>query len=590
MADTEQQNIQKDGRQFDAIAMEIFSNRMLSITESMAIHMMRSSFSTQIKERRDFSVGIFDARGNLLAQGTHIPLHLGSLLGAVEAMLERYKIADMVEGDAFICNDPYLAGGTHLPDISVVTPVFIDGKIAAFAANIGHHSDVGGSVPGSISGNSKSIFEEGLRIPSMRIARGGAIDEDLLNLIANNSRLVEERRLDLKVQIAVNIRGGDETRALFLRMGLGRAEAAIDDLLSYTAERLRRRIVALPAGRHSFTTWLDDDGSGSAPVPIVANVVIGGDTLHIDFEGTGPQAKGALNVCPSALRATVYYCVKALLDPDLMANSGMFTAVTIFAPQGSIANPNFPAACGARSITCQKIAGAVFGAFRGVLPVDQLIASSNDILPSLSFSGTQPGTEQFYVCGEALGGGSGARYDSDGMDAIHVHVTNSLNLPTEAMENEFPLICEEYGFVVDSGGAGRQRGGLGIARQVRVLQDGTIISARSDSHIHGAEGIDGGAAGGLSALIRNPGRENQEFLPSKVAYVVLQAGESMRMETPGGAGFGSCDDRPLEWIARDIRDGTVTRSAAERDYGADRVQAALAASGRSPTDPPNAAT
>jgi N-methylhydantoinase B len=361
-------------------------------------------------------------------------------------------------------------------------------------------------------------------------------------------------------------------------MGIDRAEAAIDDVLSYTAERLRRRVAALPAGKHSFTTWLDDDGSGSAPVPIIATITLGGDTLHIDFEGTGPQAKGAFYVPRNALRATVYYCVKALLDPDLMANSGMFTAMTISAPKGSIANPNFPGACGVRSNTCQKIAGAVFGAFREVLPVDRRIASSCDLLPSTSLSGSRP-DGSFYVCQESLGGGSGARYDSDGMDAIHVHVTNSLNLPTEAMENEFPLLCEEYGLVVDSGGAGRQRGGLGIARQVRVLQDGTIFSARSDSHIHGAEGIAGGETGGLVSLIRNFGREDKEILRSKVAYVVLKAGDSMRIETPGGGGFGSCADRPLERIARDLRDGTVTRSAAERDYGADRVKAALKASG-----------
>lgn len=577
MADTAQQTIRGEGRQFDAIAMEVFNNRMLSITESMAIHMMRSSYSSQIKERRDFSVGIFDGRGRLIAQGTHIPLHLGSLLGAVEALLERYTVDEMVEGDAFICNDPYLAGGTHLPDITVITPVFIDGRVAAFAANIGHHSDVGGTVPGSISAKSRSIFEEGLRIPIIRIVRGGAIDEDLLNLIASNSRLDEERRLDLKVQIAVNIRGGDETRALFLRMGLDRAKAAIDDVLFYTAERLRRRVAALPAGKHSFTTWLDDDGSGSDPLPIVATITLGGSELHIDFEGTGPQAQGALNVCRNALRATVYYCVKSLLDPELMANSGMFTAVNISAPKGTIVNPNFPGACGVRSITCQKIAGAVFGAFREVLPNERLIASSNDLLPSTSFSGTRA-DGSFYVCAETLGGGSGARYDGDGMDAIHVHVTNSLNLPTEAMENEFPLICEEYGLVADSGGAGRQRGGLGIARQVRALQDGTIYSARSDCYIHGAEGIAEGRTGGLSSLMRNPGRADQEVMPSKVAYIVLKAGESIRIQTPGGGGFGPCSERPMDRIARDIRDGTVTRPAAERDYGVGRVETALRAS------------
>jgi N-methylhydantoinase B len=577
VAHTVNQMIRESGRQLDAISMEIFSNRMLSITESMAIHMMRSSFSNQIKERRDFSVGIFDSRGRLIAQGTHIPLHLGSLLGAMEALQERYQLADMVEGDAFICNDPYLAGGTHLPDISVVTPVFIEGKIAAFAANIGHHSDVGGSVPGSTSAKSRSIFEEGLRIPVMRIARGGVIDEDLLNLIANNSRTTEERRFDLKAQIAVNVGGGDETRALFLRMGLDAAQAAIDDVLFYTAERLRRRVATLPNGKHTFTTWLDDDGTGSAPVPIVATVTTGGGILDVDFDGTGPEAQGAFNVSANALRATIYYCAKALLDPGLMANSGMFTSVTISAPKGSIVNPNFPAACGGRSIVCQKIAGAVFGAFRKVLPEDRLIASSNDILPSFVYSGLRSDTGRFYICGETMGGGSGARYDSDGMDAIHVHVTNTLNLPAEAMENDFPLLCEEYGLVVDSGGPGRQRGGLGIARQVRALQDGTSFTARSDSHIHGAEGIAGGGTGGLSAMIRNPGRKDQEILPSKVPYVLLKAGETIRVETPGGGGFGPCDERPLDLIARDIRDGTVTRSAAERDYGTDRVQAALEA-------------
>jgi len=585
MADINHKTGRADERQFDAIAMEIFSNRMLSITENMALNMMRSSYSSQIKERRDFSVGIFDAQGGLIAQGTHIPIHLGSLLGAVEALLDRYRVADMAEGDAFICNDPYLAGGTHIPDVSIVSPVFIDGAVVAFAANIGHHSDLGGAVPGSISPGARSIFEEGLRIPIIRIARAGAIDEDLLNLIASNSRLSEERRLDLKVQIAVNARGGEEARALFLRMGLDHAKAAIRDVFTYTSERLRRRVAALPAGKHSFTTWLDDDGSGSDPVPIVATVTLGGDTLHVDFEGTGPQAQGAFNVPYSALRATIYYCVKALLDPELMPNSGMFTAVTIAAPEGSILNPRFPAACGVRSNTCQKVAGAVFGAFRDVLPEDRLFASSNDLLPSIMLSGSQPETGRFYVVAETIGGGSGARFDADGMDAIHVHVTNSLNLPTEALENEFPLLCEEYGLAIDSGGAGRQRGGLGIARQIRALQDGTTFSARSDSYIHGAEGIAGGLTGGLSAVTFNAGREDQKSLPTKVANFVLNAGQSIRVETPGGGGFGACEDRSLARIAMDLRDGVVTRAAAERDYGAERVCAALDASGQSAINP-----
>jgi N-methylhydantoinase B len=563
-------------RTYDPIAMEVFSNRMMAITEEMAISMMRSSFSPAIKERRDFSVGLFDASGRLLVQGTHIPLHLGSLMGAMQALLRRYTVNDIADGDAFICNDPYLAGGTHLPDISIVTPIFHGGRLFAFAANIAHHSDVGGSVPGSISAKAKSIFEEGLRIPIIRVARKGEVEADIIDLVAANSRLPKERSLDLRVQIATNDRGSVKLKALIEQMGEGAMSAAIEDTLAYTARRLRRRIADLPDGTHSFTTWLDDDGSGGEMVPVKVAVTIKGDHLLFDLEGTGSQARGAVNVCESALRATIYYCVKALLDPDLLPNSGMFEAIEIRAPEGSLVNPTAPAAIGARSIACQKVAGAVFGAFRTVLPPERVIASGNDVLPSISFSGnvTENGKNRFFVFSEAMGGGSGARSQADGMDGVHVHVTNSLNLPTEALENEFPVRVEEYGLVVDSGGAGRQRGGLSITRQVRALHDGTIVSARSDSHKRGAAGADGGGEGGRGRLRRNAGTISEEVLESKFAGLVLAAGETMRIETPGGGGFGDPADRTAEALAADLKDGVVTEQAALRDYGAAKTQQA----------------
>lgn len=558
---------------FDPIAMEVFSNRMLSITEEMAITMMRSSFSTQIKERRDFSVGLFDAKGRLLAQGTHIPLHLGSLMGGMQAVLRRYSIDEISDGDSYICNDPYLAGGTHLPDISIVTPVFHQGGLIAFVANIGHHSDIGGAVAGSISAKARTIFEEGLRIPVIRVARGGEVDGDVIDLIAANSRLSEERSLDLRVQIATNNRGAAQFRALTHQMGEHAILAAIEDMLRYTARRLRRRIADLADGTHSFTTWLDDDGDGGEMVPIKVAVTVSGEHLEFNLEGTGPQARGALNVCDSALRATIYYCVKALLDPELLPNSGMFEAIEINAPEGSLVNPRAPAACGARSISCQKVAGAVFGAFRNLLPPERTIASGNDILPTMSYSGevTRNGKPGFYVCGEAMGGGSGARQDGDGMDAIHVHVTNSLNLPTEAMENEFPLLCEEYALVVDSGGPGRSRGGLGIARQVRAIRDGTVVSCRSDSHKRGAAGVNGGGEGGRARIRRNVGSSAETLLESKFAGLVLKAGETVRIETPGGGGYGDPAERTAEALAADLADGVVTESAALQDYGRELV-------------------
>jgi N-methylhydantoinase B len=559
-------------RAFDPIAMEVFTNRLLSITETMAITMMRASFSPQIKERRDFSVGLFDRRGRVVAQGTQIPVHLGSLLGAVEALMKRYQPAEIHEGDVYVCNDPYAAGGTHLPDISVVTPIHLHGELHGFAANIGHHSDVGGAVPGSTSARARTIFEEGLRIPIMRIARGHRVDDDVINLIALNSRLAEERALDLRVQISTNEKGVTAARELIRRMGAAAFENAVDDVIDYTARRARRRIAALGPGKHTFTTWLDDDGGGDGVnvgerVPLTATVFKEGDNLVVDLAGSGAQSRGALNIADNALRATVYYCVKSLLDHDLLANSGMSEAIIIRAPEGTIVNPHPPAACGARTVACQRLAGAIFGAFQPLLAPQARIASGNDTLPSIGFSGRKPWNNKPYLCSEAMGGGGAARAGEDGMDGIHVHITNTQNLPTEALENEFPLLVEHYALADGSGGPGRQRGGLAITRQIRVLMDGTIMSSRSDSHKQGAAGAAGGGEGGRGRLIRNPGRANEEVLPSKVAHIVLAAGESMRIDTPGGGGYGPPSERAPEALAADLRDDILTGDAARAHYG-----------------------
>jgi N-methylhydantoinase B len=551
----------------DPIAMEVFSNRLLSITEDMGNTLIRSSFSTNIKERKDCSVGLFDAGGRLIAQASHIPLHLGSLLGSVQAVLARYELAQMRDGDAFVLNDPYLAGGTHMPDISIVTPVFIDGAVRAFAANVGHHSDVGGPVPGSISGRARSIFEEGLRLPVIRLVRGGELDEDLLALIAHNSRDPDERSLDLKVQVAANARGVRLTQELVARMGLPAVTEAVDDLLAYTARRLRNRIRDMADGQASFTSYLDDDGLGGDPVPIRATVIVQGETLVVDFAGTGREARGALNVVESALRATVYYTVKTLLDPNLLPNSGMFECIDIRAEPGTLLNPRFPAAVGARSITCNKVARALFGAFASLLPPDRAMASSHDIVPAIIFSGPRRGDDGMFVYLETIGGGMGARSDADGMEAIHVHLTNTSNLPVEALENEYSLIVDEYALVPDSGGAGRYRGGLGIVRQIRATRDGIVFSVRSDGHVLGAPGLAGGKQGGTARLLRNAGTAQQEELSSKTASIVLASGETIRLETPGGGGFGDPAERDPAALAADLRGGKVSPDKARQDYG-----------------------
>jgi N-methylhydantoinase B len=561
----------------DPIAMEVFSNRLLSITEDMNNTLVRSSFSTNIKERRDCSVALFDGHGQLVAQGTQIPLHLGSLAGGVDAVLRDVPIAQIRDGDVFICNDPYLANGSHLPDINLITPVFWEGELVAFAANTGHHADVGGVVPGSIAGGSRSIFEEGIRIPVARIVRAGEVQGDLLKLIVSNTRDPVERELDLRVQIATNARGADAVRDLIRRQGLPSVRRAMSDVIAYTRRRIGNRIAELAEGEHSFVSWLDDDGMGGDPVPIKVTVRVAQGHLHFDFAGSGAQARGAINVPINALRACVYYAVKALLDPELPPNAGLFEPIDIEAPAGTIVNPDPPAACGARSITCQKIAGTIFGAFRDVLPADRVMASSNDTCPAIVFSGPLAKRTGQYVYMETLGGGSGARFDQDGMNGVHVHMTNTSNLPAEALENEYPLLLEEYGLVDDSGGAGRTRGGLGIARQIRALVPGTVFSARSDSHTVGvAEGVLGGMEGRRARLVRNPGGPGEQELFSKVARLELAAGDSIRIETPGAGGCGRPADRPAQSLLCDIRDGYVSVDAARSAYGAQRVDALLA--------------
>jgi len=563
----------------DPIQMEVFSNRLLAIAEDMGQILIRSSFSSNIKERRDCSTAIFDAAGRLVTQADHIPIHLGAMIGAVEAILARYPLEKINPGDAFIANDPYLAGGSHLPDISIITPVFHDGQIRFFAGNIAHHADVGGKTPGSTSGVSRSIFEEGIRLPVIRIARDGEIDEDLLDLIAWNTRDPQERLLDLRTQVGTNIRGGAMLVQLIDRMGWPSVAQAIEDILAYTERRLRNRIADLPDGSYTFERSMDDDGFPGQPVPIVCTATIRGEELSFDFAGSGPEARGAINLPDSALKASIYYCVKAVLDPGLMPNQGIIDPLKITAPEGSIVNPRPPAAVAGRAVTSNRLCGAVFGALYQAMPAELAMASCNDSTSAVSVSGWHAGRKATYVYPESMGGGAGAFADRDGMDAVHVHTVNSTNLPAEALELEYPLILQEYCLVPDSGGAGAHRGGMGMARQLMIRADNTTFSCRSDAHVIPAPGIMGGKSSSVTRILRNPGTDHEEALHSKASGLTLMAGETIRVETLGGGGYGAPEGRSLAAIALDLRQGKITRAGAERDYGAERVAAALSMAG-----------
>ncbi|MEM9475222.1 MAG: hydantoinase B/oxoprolinase family protein [Pseudomonadota bacterium] len=551
------------------IRMGVIHERLLAIAEDVGQLLIRGAFSSNIKERRDCSTAIFSATGQLIAQADHMPIHIGSLAWGLRAVLAKYPPSEIADGDAFVMNDPYLAGGTHLPDISVLTPVFYGGEITHFIGNIAHHADVGGPVAGSVSGESPDIFWEGIRLPPIRIARSGAADDDVIGLIAANTRAPMERQLDLHTQVGANLRGAELLRQVLDDWGAATVAEAGDAIIAHTTARIQAGLATLRHGTWSATRYLDDDGRGSDPIPLTVTATVGPNRILLDLSGSGPQAAGAVNLSASSLEATVAYCIKALIDPHVAANEGLLGCVEIKAPEGTIVSPRPPAAVAARAVTSNRLAGAIFDALRPALPEQSQMAASNDSTSLVVFSGPTPDGEGF-VYPESIGGGAGAMADADGMDAVHVHTVNSTNLPIEVLETAYPLRCTRYALVQDSGGAGRFTGGLGIAREIEALTPGTKMTLRSDGHLFPAPGSAGGRDSSVTRATVYDAGGAQEELSSKSSRD-LQPGERLLIETLGGAGYGAPDERDLSAIREDLEDERISVDAAERDYGAEAI-------------------
>lgn len=550
-------------RTVDPIKAEVIARFLLATAEEMGATLTRTAFSPNIKERADCSTAIFDAQGEVIALAQRVPIHLGSMVGAVDEILKRFALKDIVAGDMFIANDPYNGGGTHLPDITVIAPVFIGRRIVAFVANIAHHADVGGMVPGSEAAVCKSIYQEGIRIPPVRIMRAGKLNRDVFDMILLNSRTPDERVGDLQAQFAANTVGARSVLPLFERYGIKETQAAIAGYLDFTETRFRAAIERLPAGRYSAEDFLDGNQEGEV-CRIRLTLTVTKDRLEFDFSGSDPQLESARNIPYRALLATVYTVAKSMLDPEVPANAGYYRTLKISAPPGSVVGPVPPAAIGCRSISASVLGDVIARALSQALPDKALAGSGPHHLYVLS--GTDPRTGHYFVNYETLAGGYGARANRDGVDGVRVHASGSSNLPVEALEHAYPFRVERYALWENSSGPGQYRGGAGVVRDYRVLADDIVVSLSSERQHVAAQGMAGGGSGALGAFILNPGTAEERKLPSAAADVRLPRGSVLRIATPSGGGYGPPAKRDPEAIRGDLHEERITSDEVHRAY------------------------
>ncbi len=535
----------------DPITLEILFNGLRSITDETYIALTRSAYSTNIKERRDHSTAICDADGVLIVQAENsLPIHLASMIGLMDSLLKKFGRDDIHEGDMFVANDPHVAGGTHLPDINLALPIFEGGKLVAFVCNIAHHADVGGMVPGSMAGGMSEIYQEGLRIPVVKLFRRGELQQDLFDLMLLNVRLPEERLGDYYAQIAACRLGERRLREMIEKYSIDLLRTTFGEIVSRTEQRMRDGVKTIPDGVYEFEDVMDDDGLGAVDIPIKLRIEIKGDRMHADFSGTSPQVQGNINVTMNATQAAVAYCLKGMLDPEIPNNQGVLNVCETAAPEGCLLNCVAPAPVAARAHTSQRIVDVVIGALATALP-DAAVGAANGANTTAVFSGVDPSTGRGYLYLETLGGGFGGRNDRDGTDGIQVHITNTSNLPIEVIETEYPLRVESYGLIEDSGGAGQYRGGMGIRRVIGPVGHDCVFNGAGERFRHRPWGIFGGKSGGSGRFARIDGDGMEVKLENKPAGIVLDAADRIVVETPGAGGYGAASKRTPDAIAAD---------------------------------------
>ncbi|ATY14075.1 5-oxoprolinase [Amycolatopsis sp. AA4] len=546
----------------DAVTFEVFRNAVTGIADEMAITILRTAHSQLVASSMDFSAALCDARGRVIAQANTLPVHLGSIPDAMEAIFAEF--GDSVRpGDLYLLNDPSL-GGMHLPDIFAVSPVFAGETLLGFAVTVVNHTDVGGWAAGSMAVQSTNIFAEGIQIPPVRLIDAGATNETFLRVLLRNVREPELLRGDLESQLAACHTGAEGLRALAERHGVERLAELIDELLDYSETLLRAALAEAVPGTYEFTDHIDDDGLGSGPIPIRVKATLSDAGIELDFTGSSPQVGSALNATESFTRSAAYAALQGVLASDIPANSGFYRPFSFVIPEASILNGQRPAARGARGLVGFRIIDAVLGALAPVFP-DRVPAAGEGGPDGIAIGLVGPDGESM-VLWDPLAGAWGARPDRDGVDGISSLGANLTNTPVEELERSGHLRIDGYGYLPDSGGAGRWRGGLATFRDMTLLAPEASVQIRSDRRKFLPYGLDGGAPGTPSLNVLDQGGPGERVLESK-PHFTMTAGSRHRHVTAGGGGHGHPFGREPERVLEDVLDGKVTREGAARDYG-----------------------
>jgi len=567
------------GAGVDPVTLEVLRNAVEAVAGEMNATLVRTAHSPNITDRRDCSCALFDPSGAMISQAENIPVHLGAMPHSVTAALEAFPAETLAPGDAVLLNDPF-HGGAHLPDLTLVAPIFAGDELVAFAANRAHHADVGGASAGSIAADSADIYAEGVRIPPVKLYEAGERNDGVADLLFANVRTPGERAGDLRAQHAANQTARERFGEVVDRYGRETVADSLAAIQDYSEERMLTAIAELPDGEYHFEDALDGDGRGGGEVTIVATVTIDGDRIRADFAGTDPQGPGALNAPIAVTTSATYYAVRCVTDPEIPPNAGSYRPIEINAPAGTVVNAEPPAAVvGGNLEVSQRVVDVLFGALAEAVP-ERVAAAGQGTMNNLTLGGVDPRNGEAFAFYETQGGGFGGRGGADGMDGVHVHMSNTRNTPAEVLETAYPLRVWRYALRPDSGGAGEFRGGLGLRRDIEARAEMTcgLLADRRTRAPYGVSGgesgtsgvdyllADGDGAGDASADDSDDGGA-ERLDPKSTRHLV--PGDVVSLQTPGGGGYGSPRDRSVGRVVRDLRLAKITPERAREVYGVD---------------------